>query len=723
MQPTPQEPSRRWRTLPSEVKLGALVDPADMATSNDSETPDDGESPKKRRPGVPVEPARVLKAIRRGRWWLLAAAAIGVVAGALVAKFAIRHSYQASASLRFEGVAALDDAQEGDGASRARSDLPSRIESLRRETVLREVRAQMGMSEVPLAAMHAMFENTQDAESGLVTITGSGDSPERAARFANTIVEVFVAHERERRRSEIDAAISALDERIEAAQGELQLARSRYDAFRHEHGVTDLTTEQEAALAQAADLRAQADLATAEIASLEARVRELREEVRRMPRMQVVASQSESVDEQELARAEAHLEQLRGTLSGEHPRVQVAERQVRSLRERVRGGGGTKVTGSVSMGASATYETAQTALATASADLEATRRRSVELQRLAQEAQARVAGFSAIEGEASALIADVQVKETLLNALRNNRARLENMIENPDPGFRIVARAVEPETAVPSRRKYYVAAAIPTALVLLVVLGLLFRELRGLKLHTASEIAWWGNGPVVGTTTWPRDPRAAGDLVADLDDWVPEAKGTMLIVGATEHEQPLASELARQLSSDWSDTMLLEGAFGPGRDTDPIVRRSLLAAAAGPSGSGGPLSGPELEAAPTQVQRGAAIEFLGPPTLVSAAAPYGVLHSQPVASSKERLIATAWDGPLSGQQLRRAARLADRVLVIAPSGAISATQLSEIGSRLGRTDAVGYAVVGIADEYSALPDRAGPIEEFWAPAKAASASA
>jgi uncharacterized protein involved in exopolysaccharide biosynthesis len=683
-----------------------------MAAHDDLDAPEGGESPKKGRPGKPIEPARVLRAVRRGRWWLLGAATIGVIAGVVVAKLVMKHSYEASASLRFEGVAGLDD-ESADEMRDSRRDLPSRMESLRRESVLREVRSQMGMDPVPLNTMQRLFDNTQDAESGLVTITARSETPEGAAEFANTIVEVFVAHERGRRREEIEVAIGSLTERMRAAEAELGLSRARYDAFRTEHGVTDLTTEQESALSQAADLRAQADLAVAEIASLEARVRELREEVRRQPRMQVVSSSSESVDQQELARAEAHAQQLRGQLSEDHPRLQVAERQVRALRARVSSGASTKV-GSVSMGASTTHETAATALATASADLEGARQRSVQLARLAEEAQQRVESFSAIEGDAAALLADVQVKQTLLNNLQNNRARLTNMLENPDAGFRVIAEATPPESAVPSRRKYYVAAGLPVGLVLLVLIGLLGRELRGLKLHTASEIAYWGNGAVVGTTTWPRDPKASGDLVADLDDYVPEAKGTLLIVGASEHETPLASELAKQLSSDWTDTTLLE--MTSGRDTQPeAMRRSLLPAQAGASSMGGVgvLTSAEFDAAPTQVQKGA-IELLGPPTLVSSAAPYGVLTSTPVpAGEGERLIATAWEGPQSGQQLRRAARLADRVLVVVPSGAITAPQLTDVQSRLGRKEGVGYVVVGIAEEYATLPDRAGPIDEFW----------
>jgi hypothetical protein len=79
----------------------------------------------------------------------------------------------------------------------------------------------------------------------------------------------------------------------------------------------------------------------------------------------------------------------------------------------------------------------------------------------------------------------------------------------------------------------------------------------------------------------------------------------------------------------------------------------------------------------------------------------------------ERLVCTAWNGPSEGQALRRAARLADRVLVIVTSDWLPASILAQFKRRLGRSDAVGYLLVGVSDAVAALPDRAGCLEEFW----------
>lgn len=75
-------------------------------------------------------------------------------------------------------------------------------------------------------------------------------------------------------------------------------------------------------------------------------------------------------------------------------------------------------------------------------------------------------------------------------------------------------------------------------------------------------------------------------------------------------------------------------------------------------------------------------------------------------------VALAWNGPLSGPVLRRAARLAHRVLVVVSSG-MSVVDLARIQTRLGRKVGVGYVLVNVGNAYVDLQDRVGPVEEFW----------
>jgi hypothetical protein len=72
-----------------------------------------------------------------------------------------------------------------------------------------------------------------------------------------------------------------------------------------------------------------------------------------------------------------------------------------------------------------------------------------------------------------------------------------------------------------------------------------------------------------------------------------------------------------------------------------------------------------------------------------------------------------WDGPEEGPAIRRAARLADRVLVVVPSAETSVMTLLNVASRLGRRRGIGYVVVNLDPGFSHLPDRSGNPEEFW----------
>jgi hypothetical protein len=402
---------------------------------------------------------------------------------------------------------------------------------------------------------------------------------------------------------------------------------------------------------------------------------------------------------------------MRSSLSNEHPQVQAVQRQVDTLE---RGGGGGQ---STRMSVSSLYEQTQTNLAEAETELEAARRRHEALDRNAGQAQGRTNRFSAIEGQAATLLAQVNVKEALVTELTQAKAHAQDQLRDVETGFRTVAAARPPEDAVPSKKKLLVAAGIPLFCMTVMLAFLLYRELRGLLVQTPAEVAWWGNGPVVGTTTWPRDPRALIDLIADMDDFAPEAKGTMLVVGASEGDRDLASEIVGQLNHDWNASTLMDTPIGTlppssaapvlsagddyGEHDDQYDDEDILDETGGDVGRE-PMG---LALAPTAY---AIDPMFGSHQLASySPSPHDL--EDPV----ERLICTAWTGRSEGQALRRAARLADRVLVIVTSNAIRATELAQMKTRLGREEAVGFVLVAVSDETARLPDRAGNIDEFW----------
>jgi hypothetical protein len=57
--------------------------------------------------------------------------------------------------------------------------------------------------------------------------------------------------------------------------------------------------------------------------------------------------------------------------------------------------------------------------------------------------------------------------------------------------------------------------------------------------------------------------------------------------------------------------------------------------------------------------------------------------------------------------------LADRVVILVRSGAVSVLSLNGIQRRFGRERGVGYIVVGLPEELLTLPDRVGDVAAFW----------
>ncbi len=653
------------------------------------------------RPGFPVDPHRLLRALLRGKWWLLAAGAIGALAGFLIGKFVVKHNYESVASVQYIG--------HGESAEDAQRQIAPLQALGRSPPVLREIRDAIGMSEsVPLDAVANIVLLTGDDSAGILSFHGFASDPDVAARYANQGMEAFLAFYVARRREELQGEVDNLTERIGAAETELDDARGVYDQFRAANGITDLTAEQEQAIDRAADLRAQADLATADVQSLEAQIRTIREQLSRTERTTTTTSGSSS-EQRRLRELQQSLREARAQgLGDEHPRIQALTAQVAAAQRAAQEKGGTSRTGT-----NPVFTSLNNRLSLATTQLEAARQRQTSLRELAEQAHARTTAFSAIEGQAATLLAQVNVKQTLVNNLTEERSGLQDELRDMQSGFRTVAEARPPESAVPSKKKYMVAGGIPLAFVSIMLAMLLFRELRGGRVVTANEVAFWGGGPVIGTTTWPREPRALMDLIAGMDDYAPDATGTMLIVGATDAEREHAAEIAAQLNHDWSSQTLIDtpvlGALpsGDGSAPPPTSPDGYL--------EDEPISG-EIYDGPTEigVSAGSSLALMGGPTEIEISP----ADSDPppagrIANPAERLVCTPWNDRPEGQALRRAARLADRVLVVVTSNGISASDLVKMKRRLGREGTIGYVLIGISEDVSRLDDRTGPVERFW----------
>src|SRR5262249_40519925 len=209
----------------------------------------------------------------------------------------------------------------------------------------------------------------------------------------------------------------------------------------------------------------------------------------------------------------------------------------------------------------------------------------------------------------------------------------------------------------------------------------IFLEFRGMRVRTASELSYWGGGPVVGSTRWPHDPAGVTALGEELDDFLPNSRGWMLVVASTDSERALANELARRLNDEWVPGDLVDFEVYA-----PEMGR-VLAETAEPA---------------TELASSTALSRRGP--MADALMYPGPLRA-PLADS--------WHGPLGVPALRRAARLADRVLVVVTSGSMSALEIARIRTRIGRSEGVGFVLVGIDSDLDELPDRIGPVDAFW----------
>ncbi|HBP20522.1 MAG TPA: hypothetical protein DEA08_22365 [Planctomycetes bacterium] len=195
---------------------------------------------------------------------------------------------------------------------------------------------------------------------------------------------------------------------------------------------------------------------------------------------------------------------------------------------------------------------------------------------------------------------------------------------------------------------------------LLALVGVLLRELRGLRLRTPAEHAWWARLPVVASTRWtPRGEEADEDdataetwcaFVGDLEELAGVGGGETLVVAA-----------------------------------DPALRSVGVALAR---------LAPVAEGAPREE----------PPDASAAPRPFQV------GTKRFR----AWPGPERGAALRRACRDADRVLVLVPAGAFGAATVAGIAARIGRAEGVGLALVGVGPDLEELSDQVGEVEAFWA---------
>lgn len=496
--------------------------------------------------GAPLDPMRLGIGIWRRRWFVAAMAVIGTVIGAIVAKTLIPPVFEA------RGVVECDRCSETGFGDR---ELATLQESVKLPQHMERVRQKLGL-ETTIEAIDRDVEVNASIESRLIQVTARAKSGEVAAGMVNIIVDAFMetrlSVEQDKLLLRVRKAVADTDK----ARAVVLDARDRYDRFRRQNDIADLPAERQAAIEEAARLRSELAIARGEEQAEQARMTALRRLSSNEPATTVLQETQESPAARSLAEKRVALKSARARLSGEHPNVLSLSAEVETLEHSATSEDDSITTARI-IGRNPQWDLAQQGILDANAKHEAASTRQSTYAKLAQQAAQAAARLSDIEGRGSELLSNAKTAEQHLATLEIALKMAEDAARTPSTGLRILASARTPTVPVKSSRRV-VAFLGPLIGVLLATIAVLLYELRGLRVYSATELAFWGNAPVLTASQWPRVPKALGDIVTELTLPLGQSTGKTLLVGfgATElaASHALAYELHEALESDASAT-------------------------------------------------------------------------------------------------------------------------------------------------------------------------
>ena len=260
---------------------------------------------KPRRPGLPVEPRRLLWIVRDNRKRLLKAFLIASVF-ALLGSFFVPRIFESSALLLYEGTPELetDRAERTPGAFVEAAMAPSR---------LGEVRDQLGW-DVSLEELERKIEVTLETEEAM-RIVGLERNAERAHALTQAVLDVFLARQVSFNKERLERLIAENESALEHAKKKRDEATAAYQVFREESGKSDVIQAKQQLLARADLLRTQAEAASVEAVAQQARIGELEKAQKELPRQMVASATKGSPVDSPLAQARSELASARASLS------------------------------------------------------------------------------------------------------------------------------------------------------------------------------------------------------------------------------------------------------------------------------------------------------------------------------------------------------------------------------------------------------------------------
>lgn len=518
---------------------------------------EDESAAKPRRPGLPVEPRRLLWIVAENRKRLLKVFLVAS-AVALIASFFLPRTYESSAQLLFEGTPELEP--EGRGST------PSAfVESAIAPSRLRDVRERLEWDD-SLDELESKIDVWLEDEAAM-RIVGRERTAERAQALAQAVLDGFLARQASFNQGRLERLTAENKIALENAKKRRDEATAAYDAFREKSGRPDLIQEQEQLSARAADLRARADEASIEVAAQQARIVELEKAQQELPRQIVASATKGSPVDTPLAKARAELASARASLSEQHPRVQALKERVASLQAQRKGQ--KAELGDQTLAANPARASVDQQLSTARATLAAAKERESALRVLMKANRDEAESLAPGEGEARQVLGALEAADARFDALTERAAKLRDASLTSLTGFRVLSSPMLPEESSRSKPHVLMVVLLPILTALIYALVIVMRRLRTLRVEAPREVAWWGNGPVLGTSVWPRDADALGTFVDELEDYGVYGAGRTLVVPATEAEREIACSFALRLAdAPWLAAAILDVGDRAGADAN-----------------------------------------------------------------------------------------------------------------------------------------------------------
>ncbi|HJL48562.1 MAG TPA: Wzz/FepE/Etk N-terminal domain-containing protein, partial [Polyangiaceae bacterium LLY-WYZ-15_(1-7)] len=267
--------------------------------------------------------ARLWKRLRAARWWIVAAALVGVAGGVVVAWKLVQPTYETSAVAEYrppESIAGVDPPP-----------LVGTLEGLRSQTTLRELRERLGL-DVPTEQLAARFDLGYERRTQVLSVTARGATAEEAETLANAVVGLLVERQDESYARRVERARRRASEQLEEAQERIEEADRAFEAFQRETGLDGLSFDERRVLSEAATVEAERASAEARVAALEHRITQLAEEMGAAPQQLSASVRAATQERNQLQQLRTKLATAEATLDPGHPRRQALERQTRALR-------------------------------------------------------------------------------------------------------------------------------------------------------------------------------------------------------------------------------------------------------------------------------------------------------------------------------------------------------------------------------------------------------